>query len=62
MDECLKAEEKLTMIELERDQNSTIDQIFFLFLRWVFNLANFKVLKYIVTLKRLNLQRYNRKD
>jgi hypothetical protein len=30
VDECLKAKEKLTMVELERDQNSTIDQIFFI--------------------------------
>jgi len=29
----LKAEEKLAMVELERDQNSTIDQIFFIFLK-----------------------------
>jgi len=29
----LKAEEKLTMVELERDQNSTIDQIFLSFFK-----------------------------
>jgi hypothetical protein len=33
VDECLKAEEKLTMVELERDQNSTIDQIFLSFFK-----------------------------
>jgi hypothetical protein len=33
VDECLKAEEKLAMVELERDQNSTIDQIFFIFFK-----------------------------
>jgi hypothetical protein len=31
VDKCLKAKEKLAMVELERHQNSTIDQIFITF-------------------------------
>jgi len=41
VDKCLKAKEKMAMVELERDQNSTIDQIFYyLFLRLIFNLCS----------------------